>query len=176
MTAAPRSEPPPDAVAGPDRGTLARLIVTGLTGQGRTVAMAESLTGGLLAAALVDVPGASVVFRGGIIAYATDLKHALLDVPAPLLDRFGAVHPDVAMAMADGVRRRLGATFGVATTGVAGPEPADGQPAGTVFIAAIASRGGRGRSLSLAGDRRSIREQTVLASLELLAEMIKEGA
>jgi nicotinamide-nucleotide amidase len=168
----PAAQPPGDAE--PDHGALARQIVTELTERGRTVAVAESLTGGLLAAALVDVPGASVVFRGGIVAYATDLKHALLDVPAPLLDRVGAVHPGVAMAMAEGARQRLDATFGVATTGVAGPDPADGQPAGTVYIAASAQRAGRGLSLSLTGDRRSIREQAVLAALELLKEMIKE--
>ncbi len=110
--------------------------MTLLTERGQTVAVAESLTGGLLAASLVEVTGASVVFRGGIVAYATDLKSALLDVPAGLLERYGAVHADVASAMAEGVRRRLDATFGVATTGVAGPDPADGQPVGTVHIAA----------------------------------------
>jgi nicotinamide-nucleotide amidase len=170
-----RAAGPGQEAAGLDQGALARLIVTELTERGGTVAVAESLTGGLLAAALVDVPGASLVFRGGIVAYATDLKHALLDVPASLLDRFGAVHPDVAMAMAEGARQRLEATFGIATTGVAGPEPADGQPAGTVFIAASTRRGGRGRSLSLTGDRLSIRQQTVQASLELLREMLEEG-
>ena len=108
--------PGPDAPAG--------LVVALLAERGHTVAVAESLTGGLLAASLVAVPGASAVFRGGIVAYATDLKSALLDVPAALLERHGAVHADVAGAMADGVRRRLSATFGVATTGaVLGTQP-----------------------------------------------------
>ena len=156
----------------PGQDGLARRLVTALTERGQTVAVAESLTGGLLAAALVDIPGASLVFRGGVIAYATDLKHALLGVPTPLLDRFGPVHPDVAAAMADGVRQRLGATFGVATTGVAGPDPADGLPPGTVHIAASAGSGGQHRSLVLSGGRRAVRQQTVLASLELLRALL----
>ena len=92
----------------------------------------------MLAAALTAIPGASAAFRGGVVAYATDLKAALLGVPAALLDRHGAVHPEVARAMADGVRSRLGATVGAATTGVAGPDPQDGQPVGTVYIAVSA--------------------------------------
>jgi nicotinamide-nucleotide amidase len=159
--------PGPDAPAGP--------VVALLAERGQTVAVAESLTGGLLAASLVAVPGASAVFRGGIVAYATDLKSALLDVPAALLERHGTVHADVAGAMADGVRRRLGATFGVATTGAAGPDPAGGQPAGTVHIAASGPLGAARQRLSLAGDRRSIREQAVLQSLRLLRGMLEAG-
>ena len=151
---------------------LAELIVTLLTERRQTIAVAESLTGGLLAASLVEVPGASVVFRGGIVAYATDLKSTLLDVPAALLECYGAVHPDVASAMAEGVRRRLDATFGVATTGVAGPDPADGQPVGTVHIAASGQLSAVRRTLSLTGGRRSIRDQTVLQSLSLLRSML----
>lgn len=152
---------------------LAELIVALLTEREQTVAVAESLTGGLLAASLVAVPGASVVFRGGVVAYATDVKSALLDVPASLLERRGAVHAEVAGAMAEGVRRRLAATFGVATTGVAGPDPADGQPVGTVHIAASGQRDVVHRKLSLAGSRRSIRDQTVVASLRLLRGMLE---
>ena len=155
---------------------LAELIVTLLTERRQTLAVAESLTGGLLAASLVEVPGASAVFRGGIVAYATDLKSALLDVPAALLERYGAVHPDVAGAMAEGVRRRLDATFGVSTTGVAGPDPADGQPVGTVHIAASGQFSAVRRTLCLAGGRRSIRDQTVLQSLSLLRSMLEPGA
>jgi nicotinamide mononucleotide (NMN) deamidase PncC len=93
-------------------GQLAKDAVRLLTAAGQTVAIAESLTGGLVAAALTSVPGASVVVRGGVIAYATELKTALLDVPSDLLARYGAVHPGVAAAMAIGVRQRLGATAG----------------------------------------------------------------
>jgi PncC family amidohydrolase len=161
------------AVTSPDPEPLAELIVTLLTERGQTVAVAESLTGGLLAAALVEIPGASVVFRGGIVAYATDLKSALLDVPASLLERCGTVHADVAGAMAEGVRKRLGATFGVATTGVAGPDPADGQPVGTVHIAASGQLGEVRRRLFLAGGRRSIRDQAVVQSLLLLRGVLE---
>ena len=156
---------------------LAELIVTLLTERRQTLAVAESLTGGLLAASLVEVPGASVVFRGGIVAYATDLKSALLGVPVSLLEHYGAVHADVASAMAEGVRKRLDATFGVATTGVAGPDPADGQPVGTVHIAASGQLSTVQRGLSLAGGRRSIRDQAVQQSLLLLQGMLEaQGA
>ncbi len=98
-----------------------------LVARGLTIGAAESLTGGLVTAALTTVPGASAVVRGGIVAYAADVKNQLLGVDADLLARVGTVHPDVAVAMARGVRERLGAAVGVATTGVAGPEPADGH-------------------------------------------------
>lgn len=163
----------PAPVTPPASEPLAELIVRLLTERRQTVAVAESLTGGLLAASLVEVPGASVVFRGAIVAYATDLKSALLDVPAALLERYGAVHADVASAMAEGVRRRLDATFGVATTGVAGPDPADGQPVGTVHIAASGQLSAVQRTLCLAGGRRSIRDQAVLQSLFLIRAMLE---
>jgi PncC family amidohydrolase len=106
---------------------LSARIVTALRAGGDTLAVAESLTGGLVTARVVDVPGASTVLRGGVVAYATDLKHALLGVDADLLAERGAVDPDVALAMARGVAGRLGSTWAVATTGVAGPDPQDGQ-------------------------------------------------
>jgi nicotinamide-nucleotide amidase len=114
---------------------LAEEVVRALTARGETVAVAESLTGGLLGAAITSVPGASAVFRGGVLAYATELKASLLDVDPALLAREGAVHPDVAAQMAHGVATRLGATWGLATTGVAGPDPQDGHPVGEVFVA-----------------------------------------
>src|SRR5258708_21980260 len=120
-----------DGVAGPEARELAAEIIGLLTGSGQTVATAESLTGGLVAAALTDVPGASNAFRGGVIAYATELKARLLDVDGHMLDLHGAVYAPVAAAMAAGVRDRLGATIGVATTGVAGPDPHGRQPPGT---------------------------------------------
>src|SRR5258706_13566454 len=98
---------------------------------GQTIGTAESLTGGLVAAALTTVPGASAVVRGGIVAYAADLKNSLLGVPAELIERVGTVHSDVALAMASGARTRLGATVGVATTGVAGPEAPGEERLGT---------------------------------------------
>jgi len=145
-------------------------LVARLTAAGQTVAVAESLTGGMVAAALTDVPGASVVLRGGVVAYASDLKAQLLAVDELLLAKAGAVDPEVAEQMARGVRFRLGATYGVATTGVAGPDPADGKPVGTVYVAVAGPRSSRVRALVLSGDRAAIRYQSVVAALALLAE------
>ena len=150
---------------------LARAVVERLRAAGETLAVAESLTGGLLAARLVDVPGASAVLRGAVVAYATDLKHTLLGVDAELLEREGAVHPDVAAQMAAGVRARLGATWGLATTGVAGPDPQDGRSPGTVYVALAgpsAPDGAGGTALRLVGDRAQVRAATVDAALALL--------
>ncbi len=149
-------------------------IIGLLVARGGTLAVAESLTGGMLAAALTAIPGASAAFRGGVVAYATDLKAALLGVPSGLLERYGAVHPSVAAAMAEGARDRLGATVGAATTGVAGPDPSDGQPVGTVYIAVGSAGGTTGRRLSLSGDRQQIRLATVEESLALLVTVLKE--
>ena len=153
---------------------LSQEVIDLLRARGDTIAVAESLTGGMLAAALTAIPGASAAFRGGVVAYATDLKAALLGVPAALLDRHGAVHPDVARAMADGVARRLGTTVGAATTGVAGPDPQDGQPVGTVYIAVSAGGDTTVRSLALSGGRQQIRQATVQRSLDLLICRLRE--
>lgn len=149
-------------------------IIEGLRRQGLTLAVAESLTGGLVAAALVDQPGASAVLRGGIVAYATDLKHDLLGVDASLLAEHGAVHPDVAVEMAAGVRERCAADWGVATTGVAGPDMQDGHPAGEVYVAVVRSAGSEVRGLFLPGTRAEVRAATVRAALDLLAECLDE--
>jgi nicotinamide-nucleotide amidase len=161
-----------------DSGTrtaeLARTAIGLLVARGETIATAESLTGGLVAAALTSVPGASAAFRGGVVAYATDLKAAVLGVPDDLLEERGAVDPDVAEAMADGARARLGTTVGIATTGVAGPDPADGKPVGTVFVAVAAPGGVASRPLLLAGDRAAIRAATVESVLDLLVAALRE--
>jgi nicotinamide-nucleotide amidase len=159
---------------GADAGELARQIVAVLTASGQTVAVAESLTGGLVVAALTSIPGASVVVRGGVVAYATDLKAALLGVPGDLLARQGPVDPQVAAAMAAGVRARLGASYGLSTTGVAGPGPADGKPQGTVFIAVDGPSGPVGSGLQLDGGRQEIREQVVRSILSLLVSALRE--
>jgi nicotinamide-nucleotide amidase len=166
--------PPSAASIAPSTVTLAADAIELLAGRGLTVAIAESLTGGLVAAAVTGVPGSSVVFRGGIVAYATDLKNALLGVPAELLARFGAVHPDVAAAMARGVRERLGSSVGMATTGVAGPGPADGKPAGTVFVAVDGPRGAVGSALQLSGGRAEVRDSSVVGALSLLVGALRE--
>ena len=142
---------------------------------GATVAVGESLTGGLLGAALTAVPGASRTFRGGVIAYATDVKESLLEVPGPLLDAEGAVSAHVAAAMAAGVRDQLAATYGVALTGVAGPDGQDGNPPGTVFVAVAGPGGGQVRELTLTGDRSAVRVGAVDAALELLRDLL-DGA
>lgn len=159
--------------------TLDRLVHRLLAERGATVAVAESLTGGLIGAELTEMPGSSATFAGGVIAYATPLKHSLLGVPEGLLAAHGAVHPEVAAAMAKGVRERLGATYGLAVTGVAGPEPQDGHPVGTVHVAvadfggAVATRtpgfpvpadGARARSL--------VRQMTVVHALDLLRRVM----
>jgi nicotinamide-nucleotide amidase len=153
---------------------LARQIVQLLTARSQTVAVAESLTGGLVAAALTSIPGASVVVRGGIIAYATDLKAALLGVPGDLLARHGPVDPAVAAAMAAGVRVRLGASYGMSTTGVAGPGPADGKAQGTVFIAVDGPSGPVGSGFQLVGNRQEVRRQVVQLVLSLLVSALRE--
>lgn len=151
-------------------------LVRLLTVRGETLAVAESLTGGLVAAEVTTVPGASKVFRGSVTAYATELKHELLGVDATLLAQRGAVDPQVAAQMAAGVRKALGADWGLATTGVAGPEPQDGQPVGTVFVAvdgpfgpgAGSAAGGKVEALRLNGDRAEIRRESVRSVLALL--------
>jgi nicotinamide-nucleotide amidase len=145
-------------------------LVAGLTEAGETLACAESLTAGLVAATVADTPGASLVLRGGVVAYAADLKTALLGVPDDLLQRVGTVDADVAAAMAEGVRQRLDATWGVATTGVAGPGPAEGKPAGTVHVAVAGPTGTVTRLLRLNGTRAQVRARTVAAVLALALE------
>jgi nicotinamide-nucleotide amidase len=150
--------------------TAASDLVARLTAVGETVAVAESLTGGLVAAALTEIPGASVVVRGGVLAYATDLKAQVLGVDEALLASQGAVDSEVAAQMASGVRSLMGATYGLATTGVAGPDQADGKPVGTVYVAVAGPGSSRVRALSLSGDRQEVRALSVHAVLSLLAE------
>jgi nicotinamide-nucleotide amidase len=163
-----------DGIAGPAARELATEIIGLLTRTGETVAAAESLTGGLVAAALTDVPGASHAFRGGIVAYATELKAQLLGVDVTVLKRHGPVYAPVAAAMAEGVRQRLGATIGVATTGVAGPGPQDGHPAGTVHIAVSLAGDTVVRTMALTGSRDEVRRLTVERVLGLLLGRLRE--
>lgn len=159
----------------PTAEATAAQVIRLLTQQRRTLAVAESLTGGMLLSTLICVPGASRAVRGGVVAYATDLKASLLGVDADLLARVGAVDGTVAEAMAEGVRSRLGADYGVATTGVAGPDPQDGVAAGTVFLG-YAEPGSPAvhQELRLAhlGDRQAIRAGTVAEALDLLVDRI----
>lgn len=150
----------------------ARALVEAAVRRGLTIATAESLTGGALAAAVVDVPGASACFEGAVVSYSNRVKTEVLGVPAPLLAERGSVDPDVAVAMAEGARRRLGTDWAVATTGVAGPEPHDGKPVGTVCLGLAGPRGSTAVELNAAGDRPAIRTATVDAALERLTAAI----
>jgi len=163
-----------DGVAGAAARELAAEIIPLLTSLGHTVATAESLTGGLVAAALTDVPGSSRAVRGGVVAYATELKAQLLGVDRQVLDAHGPVYAPVAAAMADGVRARLGATIGIATTGVAGPDPQDGQPPGTVHIAVSLADDTVVRTMSLNGNRDQVRRLAVERVLGLLLGRLRE--
>ncbi|MGV1010198.1 MAG: CinA family protein [Dermatophilaceae bacterium] len=147
-------------------------VIAALIRRQQSVACAESLTGGLLTARLVDVPGASAVVRGGVVAYANDVKARVLGVDPALLATTGAVHPDVALDMARGVRRVLLSDWGVSTTGVAGPDPSDGMPVGTVFVAVASDAGDRVGRLTLSGGRNEIRHASVVGALGLLTKAL----
>lgn len=162
----------PDGEPAPPATDPAVAVLRALDARGWSVAAAESLTGGRLTAALVDVPGASAHLRGGIVAYATDLKTSALGVEADLLAARGAVDPAVAEQMAQGVRHVLRADVGLATTGVAGPDPQDGQPVGTVFVAVSTPETTVVTSLTLSGTRDEIRSRAVIGALELALTLL----
>jgi nicotinamide-nucleotide amidase len=181
VTGDPAAEPPPrlDPAAEPpprfdQTAELAARVVARLTADGRTLAVAESLTGGQLAARLVDVPGASAVLRGGVVAYATDLKARLLGVDPDLLADRGPVDAEVAAQMAAGVRARLGADWGLSTTGVAGPDSQAGKLPGTVFVGVAGPDAAQVRALRLAGTRAEVRSSAVAQALHLLLFAVGE--
>ena len=142
--------------------------------RGWTVGVAESLTGGLVTAALVAVPGASKVLRGGVVAYATDLKAGLLGVDTELLAERGAVDEAVAAQMAEGVRRVTGADLGLATTGVAGPEQQDGHDPGVVFIAVSTPVVSEVHRLELGGERSQVIGDAARAVLDLALLLVSQ--
>jgi nicotinamide-nucleotide amidase len=158
------------AVSGEDEQTLASSVLAALVGRSQTVSVAESVTGGQVVSTLVDVPGVSQALVAGVVAYATDRKTSLLGVPADLLDRVGAVHADVALAMAAGVRGRTGSDWGLATTGVAGPDSQDGVEPGTVFVAV--APGEHVLGLRLRGDRPIVRAVATVNALDLLRRVL----
>ncbi|RIJ79044.1 CinA family protein [Nakamurella silvestris] len=152
-------------------------VVTNLKRAHMTVAVSESLTAGLTAALLTEVPGSSAVVRGGFIVYATDLKNTLGGVDPNLLADRGAVDPDVAKQLALGARKRCRADFGLGLTGAAGPDPQDGHEPGTVFVAIAGpdSRGGVAtivRALELTGSRAEIRAAAVREAVDLLDSLV----
>ena len=165
------AEPEPD---------LTTRVVHTLVERGLTIACAESLTGGLLVAELIRVPGASATVRGGVVAYDTRLKHTLLGVDLDLLAAEGPVHPEVARQMARGVAHAaavdgIDADVGIATTGVAGPTGQDGQPPGTVYIGVAFSGAVHAIRLALTGTRAQIRAETVHRAIQAIEAALESG-
>lgn len=155
----------------------AAAVIATLTDRGLRIAVAESLTGGLLVAELVAIPGASAVVVGGVVAYNSELKSSVLGVDPQLLAAHGAVHPDVAAQMATGVRAALAlaagpAQIGISTTGVAGPDEQDGRPVGTVYLGFAIGDEVHVTSLSLSGSRDDIRQASVSESLRELVRLL----
>jgi nicotinamide-nucleotide amidase len=139
-----------------------------------TVASAESLTGGRLATIFSEVPGSSSTFKGGVVSYATEMKIEVLGVSEQIVDTHGVVSAECAEAMAQGVRSLTGATYGVSTTGVAGPAEQEGKPPGTVFVGVAGPGGVTAVSLELEGDRSAITHQTVEAALAALEDALRK--
>lgn len=155
-------------------------LIAALVARELTVAVAESLTGGLLVAELISPAGASAVVNGGVVVYNTQLKHTLLNVDAALLAEVGPVNPEVAKQLAKNVRDRLAvdgrpADIGVATTGVAGPDAVDGNAPGVVFLGLSMGERTLVRELSLKGSRTQIRARAVSAALEWMTEALERG-
>ena len=146
--------------------------------EGESVAVAESCTGGLMAARLTERPGSSAYVRGGVVAYADDVKTALVGVPAELIARVGAVSEEVAVALADGALERFGASIGIGITGVAGPDGgSDDKPVGTVHLSVARRAGERlDRRVMLPGDRTAIRERTTTVVMHLLRRLLGRSA
>jgi competence/damage-inducible protein CinA-like protein len=160
-----------DVVFGVDDETMEHAVGSALEARGLTLAVAESLTGGLIASRLVDVPGSSAWFRGGVVSYASDVKFSVLDVPEGPV-----VSAEAAAAMATGVRDLLGADVGLATTGVAGPEPLEGRPPGTVFLAVVVGDAEPVTAhVTLPGDRRRVRQFSCISVLDLLRRLLAAG-
>lgn len=156
--------------------TQAARLINALKEKKRTIGFAESCTGGLCAAALVAIPGASEVFYGSIVSYDNSVKENLLSVPEAVLQTVGAVSAECAMAMARGARQKLGTSIAVSVTGIAGPGGGTPEkPVGTVYIGVDSARGTRAQKLSLGelGDRKAIRKQSVLEVLRTALEEIE---
>ncbi len=136
-----------------------------LRASGATIATAESLTGGRLAVALTDTPGASETYLGGVVTYATELKKSLLDLDPAIVDGHGVVSSECAQAMAVGAMALAGATYGISTTGVAGPSDQEGKPPGTVFVGIAGPGLLEVVALELSGKRVQIQEGTIREAL-----------
>ncbi|MEO6512088.1 MAG: CinA family protein [Nocardioides sp.] len=158
----------------PDRGgrPAAADLLDALRERHATLATAESLTGGRLAALVTEVPGASAVYVGGVVSYATELKVSVLGVPEELVQRYGVVSPECAGAMARGVRGLTGATYALSTTGVAGPDEQEGKAVGTVYVGVAGPDGETALALELVGDRQAIQDRTCREALDALLSTV----
>jgi nicotinamide-nucleotide amidase len=156
-----------------DERTVAEIVLDECRGRGLTLATAESCTGGLVAELLTAIPGSSDVFLGSVVAYSNSVKIEQLGVPAALIEEHGAVSAQVARAMADGARERLGADIAVADTGIAGPGGGTPEkPVGTVYIDARGPDGGSGIHFALPGDRGVVRRRAAVAALHLVRQIL----
>jgi competence/damage-inducible protein CinA-like protein len=156
-----------------DERRVEELVLSLTRAQGLKLATAESCTGGMVAARLTDVPGSSVSFVGGVVSYADEVKRSELEVPAELLAAHGAVSAEVAAAMAEGVRRRLGADVAVAVTGVAGPDGGTPEkPVGRVYLHAAGPDGSLARMLDLPGERAQVRVRATVTALHMLRALL----
>jgi nicotinamide-nucleotide amidase len=166
-----------DACYASDGSSLAEVVLREAEYAGVSIALAESCTGGLVAAALTEVPGASGVFRGGVVAYSDDAKRDLLGVETSLIAAYGAVSQDVATAMAEGARTRFSADVTVAVSGIAGPAGGSvDKPVGTVCFAVADRAGSEAFRLHLpAGSRDAVRAKAVSTALDLLRRRIMSG-
>lgn len=157
---------------GPD--PLAVRLIGALVDRGLTAATCESVTGGLVGATLTGVPGASAAYRGGLVTYASDLKASLAGVDAGWIGSHGVINAETAQMMAQGCARACSASVGLACSGVAGPEPQDGEPVGTVYVCAWACWASVPMRLALSGGREEIRRQTVQALLKTGLALVSE--
>jgi len=155
--------------------TPANELVEALSVAGQTIATAESLTAGLLAATIAGVPGASAVLRGGLIVYVADLKVSLAQVDPRVIDTDGAVSAAAAAQLATGARQQCAADWGVGLTGVAGPDSQDGWPVGTVFLGVAGPAGVTVRQLALPGGRWAVRQGAVRAAIAGVIGQLPRG-
>jgi nicotinamide-nucleotide amidase len=160
-----------------DERTIEEHVLALCRAGGLTLGTAESCTGGLVAARLTAIPGSSDAFLGGVVAYSNDVKVRELAVPPELLEKHGAVSPEVAAAMARGARERLGVDVAVSVTGIAGPDGgSDEKPVGLVYLHAEGPGGGVGREFSFPGDRASIRARSVVGALHLVRRLLTQSS
>jgi nicotinamide-nucleotide amidase len=152
--------------------SLSTTIVESLKSTGETLSIAESLTGGALTSEIVSVPGASHILKGSIVAYSVEIKVHELSVSQDIIDKVGVVSEEVALAMADGVKARMNSTWSIASTGVAGPGPHHGIPAGTVWLAIVGPDTRETVKLALEGDRERVRRGAVESALGVFARIL----